>query len=219
MTDLHDEYGEILRRTLHAEAETVVPAADGLDRIRTRISERPPSRFGWSSGWSSGWSWFTASWARPAMAGATALVMAAVVVSAPPAISSFTVGGHGAPDQGKHGENSTSGGATAGGGGQPIQVPPGQGRPQGLSPTRSRAPSPTLGGQGCGGPIGRQNPVSASDTPHAVEQPRTCEPPLTTTSASPSDSSAAPVVPPPPSSPPPEQPPTSSDQPLNQVDP
>ncbi|OLT27616.1 hypothetical protein BJF79_42530 [Actinomadura sp. CNU-125] len=38
-TDPHDEHGEILRRALNAEAESVIPADDGLDRIRARIAD------------------------------------------------------------------------------------------------------------------------------------------------------------------------------------
>ena len=38
-----DRFGEILRRALPAEAALVVPAGDGLERIRARIAAvRPP---------------------------------------------------------------------------------------------------------------------------------------------------------------------------------
>ncbi|MBC6461948.1 hypothetical protein [Actinomadura sp. HBU206391] len=219
MTDPHDEYGEILRRALHAEAETVVPAADGLDRIRARISERPASRFSWASAWS----WFTATWARPAMAGAASLAMAAVVVSGTPAISSFTVGGHRAPDQGEHGEKGTSGGTEPGGGGQPAQSPSEPWRPQGLSPTKSRQPSPSLGGPACGRPLGAEvpSPASETDTPPPVEQTSPCESTATTTAPTSPDPTESTDDPPPPGTPPPpESPPTGGDQqPLSQVDP
>jgi hypothetical protein len=217
MTEPHEEYGEILRRALHAEAETVVPAADGLDRIRARISERPVSRFGWSLGWS----WFTASWARPAMAGAAALIMAAVVVSAQPAISSFTVGGHGAPEQGEHGEGGTSGDTQPGGREQPSEVPLRPGKGQATSPTKSRTRSPAFGGQGCGRPVGPGGSAvaSATDTPPSEEPQPTCAQSTTTTSPSPADTSAPPISTPPVSSPPPESPPAGGEQPLSKVDP
>lgn len=39
----HYEQGEILRRALHAVADTIEPAPDGLERIRARLSKpRPP---------------------------------------------------------------------------------------------------------------------------------------------------------------------------------
>lgn len=35
-----DEYGELLRRALRAEADSVVPSPDGLEIIRGRIEQR-----------------------------------------------------------------------------------------------------------------------------------------------------------------------------------
>jgi len=35
-----DEYGELLRRALRAEADSVVPSPDGLEIIRGRIDQR-----------------------------------------------------------------------------------------------------------------------------------------------------------------------------------
>ncbi|GGM66437.1 hypothetical protein GCM10010106_10590 [Thermopolyspora flexuosa] len=40
MTEFPDEYGEILRRALRAEADSVVPSPDGLEIIRSRIAQR-----------------------------------------------------------------------------------------------------------------------------------------------------------------------------------
>ncbi|MGC5011473.1 hypothetical protein ACLQ2R_11975 [Streptosporangium sp. DT93] len=40
MTDSPDEYGELLRRALSAEANSVVPSPDGLEIIRARIERR-----------------------------------------------------------------------------------------------------------------------------------------------------------------------------------
>ena len=50
MTDPEAEYGERLRRALHAAADGVVPSGDGLERIRTRS---PMSRPGKASACSS----------------------------------------------------------------------------------------------------------------------------------------------------------------------
>lgn len=40
MTEFPDEYGEILRRAMRAEADSVVPSPDGLEIIRNRIGQR-----------------------------------------------------------------------------------------------------------------------------------------------------------------------------------
>ncbi|MFJ2031038.1 hypothetical protein [Streptosporangium sp. NPDC087985] len=40
MTDSPDEYGELLRRVLSAEADSVVPSPDGLEIIRARVERR-----------------------------------------------------------------------------------------------------------------------------------------------------------------------------------
>ncbi|GAA3426902.1 hypothetical protein ACWDTT_22210 [Streptosporangium sandarakinum] len=40
MTESPDEYGELLRRALNAEANSVVPSPDGLEIIRARIERR-----------------------------------------------------------------------------------------------------------------------------------------------------------------------------------
>ena len=159
MTDGRDEYGEILRRALHAEAETVVPAADGLDRIRARVKEQPP-RFGWS--------WFTAGWARPAMAGAAAVIIAAVAVSAPPAISTIVgVGGKGTPEQGGRSQGQVSDSMT----GSPANSAPPQiagaptRSPEGSSTTASMPAQP--GGPGCG----EQSVETAASSPGAESPP------------------------------------------------
>jgi hypothetical protein len=80
MTDPLDAYGDALRRALHAEADPVVPAPDGLERIRTRIDERQ-HRFGWV--------WFTETWGRPAIALGAAVFIALVAISATPAINAI----------------------------------------------------------------------------------------------------------------------------------
>ena len=41
MTEPEPDYGERLRRALHAAADSVVPSEDGLERIRSRIAHEP----------------------------------------------------------------------------------------------------------------------------------------------------------------------------------
>ena len=40
MTEPESEYGERLRRALHAAADGVVPSGDGLERIRSKIAHK-----------------------------------------------------------------------------------------------------------------------------------------------------------------------------------
>src|SRR5215472_2612034 len=48
----HSEQEEILRRALHAVADTIEPAADGLERIRERLSQPRPLAVAWlMAGW------------------------------------------------------------------------------------------------------------------------------------------------------------------------
>ncbi len=47
MTDSPDEHGEVLRRALRAEADSVVPSPDGLEIIRARIERRGPRGIFW----------------------------------------------------------------------------------------------------------------------------------------------------------------------------
>jgi hypothetical protein len=78
-----DEHGDRLRRALHAEAEAVTAAPDGLERIRTRIDSRERS-FGW----------LTIPWLRPLAAAGAAVVIAAAAVTATPAIEGFVSASH-----------------------------------------------------------------------------------------------------------------------------
>jgi hypothetical protein len=43
----HSEQEEVLRRALHAVADTIEPAADGLERIRERLSKPRPLAVAW----------------------------------------------------------------------------------------------------------------------------------------------------------------------------
>jgi hypothetical protein len=194
MTESHDEHGDILRRALSAEANTVVPAADGLERIRARISEQPPPRFGWA--------WFTASWPRPVMAVAAALFVVTIALSQP-ALSKFTsAGGHGDPEAGEHGAAGTSGTAVPGSSREPSDTPlePQKSGQVGSAISRPPRPSPAAPACGRGGteataPSGSESPapqVSSPDCPTPTT-PTSPDPVVTTTPPPP------PVTPPPPS--------------------
>ncbi|MFC4529527.1 hypothetical protein [Sphaerisporangium dianthi] len=69
MTESPDEYGEVLRRVLRAEADSVVPSAEGLQIIRTRIEQRGVRGIFW--------------WRAAASAFGAVLVAATVVMVVP----------------------------------------------------------------------------------------------------------------------------------------
>ncbi|MGI5203116.1 hypothetical protein ACQEU6_16265 [Spirillospora sp. CA-108201] len=87
-TDPHDEHGEILRRALHAEADSVNPAGDGLERIRARVADGRRRRFGLGRLGPArfGFDRFTVNWARPLLAVAAAVLIAGLGVTAPQTI-------------------------------------------------------------------------------------------------------------------------------------
>lgn len=49
--DPYDDYGERLRRVLHAEVDSIVPSGDGLERIRARVEKRRMRRAFLSTWW------------------------------------------------------------------------------------------------------------------------------------------------------------------------
>ncbi|GAA3812032.1 hypothetical protein GCM10022226_35800 [Sphaerisporangium flaviroseum] len=69
MTESPDEYGEVLRRVLRAEASSVMPSAEGLEIIRTRIDQRGVRGMFW--------------WKAAASAFGAVLVAATVVMAIP----------------------------------------------------------------------------------------------------------------------------------------
>lgn len=69
MTESPDEYGDLLRRVLRAEADSVVPSAEGLQIIRTRVEQRGPRGIFW--------------WRAAASAFGAVLVAAAIVTFVP----------------------------------------------------------------------------------------------------------------------------------------
>ncbi|MFB4315417.1 hypothetical protein [Actinomadura sp. 21ATH] len=150
-TDPHDEHGEILRRALQAEAESVIPAADGLERIRARIDERSQRRFGrdWLLGFTGGGS--GAVWARPVLAVAAAVLIAGIGVTAPQTLDLIqSVGSNGTSGDGQH--NGT-GGSVPGTGGLPpdARQPAPSEASRGGAPADSGSPSPdtSIGSTAC----------------------------------------------------------------------
>lgn len=63
---VHRDYDDILRRALHAAAESVEPSADGLERIRERLGHPPLLSFSSIAGWYSVAAARFTSWAVPA---------------------------------------------------------------------------------------------------------------------------------------------------------
>ncbi|GLW62827.1 hypothetical protein Arub01_10710 [Actinomadura rubrobrunea] len=174
MTDPHDEYGEILRRALNAEAEKVTPAADGLEQIRRRIEERRRRRFSWD--------WFTAKWARPLLAVATAVAVAGLGVSAPQTLGflSSSVGGNGASDD--H-EQTAQDGLTPGDPGAPpdTRVPTSSGTAPEATPSESASPAPpsASGSAACAPSTAPTDEPTASGTPAPQPPQGSCSTPPT----------------------------------------
>ncbi|MFG1696388.1 hypothetical protein [Nonomuraea sp. NPDC049309] len=69
MTQPPDEYGDLLRRALRAEADAVVPSPDGLEIIRARIERRSVRRLFW--------------WRAGAAAAGAVLVAGTIVLAVP----------------------------------------------------------------------------------------------------------------------------------------
>lgn len=120
MTEPFDEYGDRLRRALHAEADAVVPSAEGLEQIRTKIAKKRERRLGpfFRSGL------LAHSWVRPLAALGAAALIAIVALSTTPAIRNFVQTGHFSSDDGSSGQG--NGGSRPGG-----QNPGGPGGPGG----------------------------------------------------------------------------------------
>ena len=199
-----DEYGDRLRRALHAEAEAVTPSAEGLELIRTKINKRHERRFGFLS--------YSAPWLRPLAAVSAALSVCFVAVSVTPALANFVQTGHFSPDSGSgSGDNAGIDGRSH------NQLSPGDSS----TPGSSLSPSPSsLSPSGSGKhvvigdcPSGWKTvSPSATPKPHepGVTAEVTCQP--VPGSGGGSASSPPPVTenppPPPPTSSQPEEPPT-----------
>jgi hypothetical protein len=198
-----DEYGERIRRALHAEAEAVTPSAEGLERIRTKINQRHERRFGWFA--------YSAPWLRPLAAVTAALAVCFAAVSVTPALANFVQTGHFSFDSG-----TDDGSAVTNDGRSHGQVLPGESS----APFSSTSPSPsavhpsTTGKHVVRGscPPG-ENTVSPTSSPPPGSGPAptvTCQAPPVTGGGGGDDSTSPPPADPgtPPASSAPEEPPT-----------
>lgn len=117
-TDPYDEHGEILRRALQAEAESVIPSDDGLERIRARIADGAGRRSGLGRFGLGRFAFdrFTVGWARPVLAVAAAVAIAGLGVTAPQTIDLIqqSVGSKG-PSEGGQGHVAGDQSSTGGG--------------------------------------------------------------------------------------------------------
>ena len=194
-----DEYGDRLRRALHAEAEAVTPSPEGLERIRSKIEDKHERRFGFS---------LSAPWMRPLVALTAAVVVCGAAVSATPALKNFVQTGHFSEDSG----SGDPGRVSNGGRSQGEVVPGGS-----SNPVPSTSPSPSSSRQtGKHVVVGSscqpgENTVTPSGSPAAdATAPGTtvhvtCEP---DTGPVPATSPA--TEPPPPASSPPDEQPTDT---------
>jgi hypothetical protein len=64
---VNTDYDDVLRQALHAAAESIEPAGDGLERIRARIRPAPMLSLATAAAWCSGLSVRLTSWAEPAI--------------------------------------------------------------------------------------------------------------------------------------------------------
>ncbi|WP_165964285.1 hypothetical protein [Actinomadura sp. KC216] len=188
-TDPDDEHGEILRRALHAEAETVNPAGDGLVRIRARIADGPGRRFGLGrfglARYGLGFDRFTINWARPVLAVAAAVVIAGLGVTAPQTIDLIqqSVGNSGPAD----GDRNPHGGDRTDAGGDP-QFPdpssPGAGTSGDPSSAASPSTDPSQGISACRIPRPPAGTPTAAASPGPEQTPAPSTTPCPGTSAS-----------------------------------
>ncbi|CNE17371.1 Uncharacterised protein [Mycobacterium tuberculosis] len=194
-TDPHDEHGEILRRALHAEADTVNPAGDGLERIRARIADGQSRRFGlgrYLGPARFGLDRFTVGWARPVLAVAAAVLIAALGVTAPQTMSLIqqTVGNNGPSDAG---QNNTDGDRANAQGNPEFPDPssPGASTSGSPSPSSSASPSSTPGLSSCSIP----QPGAASASPGTTATPTPAATPCPSQTPTPAPSSPPPATP------------------------
>lgn len=168
-----DEYGELLRRALRAEADSVVPSPDGLEIIRRRIDQRGMRRLR------------NMLWWRVGAAAAGAMLVAGAVVMVVPGLRDQVAQSTGiSPLAGDEHETTQD---TSSMTRPPVQQPS---RPVVIvpvtpSPTRARpSPSPTLRTGATSRPSPSPSPsdpcVTPTPQPGVVEpdgiMPPTCEP-------------------------------------------
>jgi hypothetical protein len=215
MTEPFDEYGDRLRRLLHAEAEAVVPSPEGLEKIRAKIDQRHERRL-----------WYIRPWLRPLAAVSAAIVMSIIAVPATAAFKNFVQTGHFSPDSGHNGGRHTVDGRYT-----PNQKPPGPvPSDTRLSPRPSSSLSTSPGSRASGSCAPGEGTVTLPDGPSdipsaippnpepSVSAPDAACPPGTSTwspsphtSGTPTDSGSA--------QPPASVPPTGGSQPSAQSSP
>lgn len=177
MTHPDDEYGEIIRRALHAEADAVMPGGDGLDRIRTRITEREVRRYGALHGDLRAWfrsvlaqladlrfaGWLTETWMRSAVTVGVALIAVGLAVSAPQTLDRITSTGNRdtAPGNDPGGSTSISEGSQAGSGAPAPR--PSDDRP-GAAPGASITPTSPLAAGSDDCPSSEPMPMTGTGT-------------------------------------------------------
>jgi hypothetical protein len=178
MTDEpRDEFGEALRRALHAEAAQVVPSPDGLERIRSGIEKRSRRRFAFGSLPD----WFTTNLGRPMVAVAATAFIVVLGVSAPQAIAMIAAAtGVGHPDKGDDRQaaatrQTSPGASSTNPQGQPQ---PGAPRTSPSSPPSSAATTRPQGVPSCA-PEAKEPPPATASTPlpTPVPAPSSCPPP------------------------------------------
>ncbi|NDU72918.1 hypothetical protein GWI34_09775 [Actinomadura sp. DSM 109109] len=212
-TDPHDEHGEILRRALHAEADSVNPAGDGLERIRARVEAGRRGRFGLGRFGPArfGFDRFTVNWARPLLAVAAAVLIAGLGVTAPQTIGMIqqSVGSN---SHSGDGGDDTDGDRTGAGIDPQFPDPSSPGTPTSGEPSPSQTPSTSSspGLSSCripspGASAGSTSTPTPATTPCPSETPTQAPP---TTPAPPTSTS-----PPPPSKPTEEPTPPETSEP------
>lgn len=159
MTQPHDdEYGDVLRSVLRAEADEVTPSAEGLERIRSRIADRSARRL-----------WWQMPWIRPAMAVGGAFLLASVVMVGTPGIRGAVIAAFNGQSNTPQSRSSTPYHPPTNNGGYPTNA--GSGTP---SPTGSEGPSQGPGGGPCGTGSSDPGQVTAMHTPSSSGSPSEC---------------------------------------------
>jgi hypothetical protein len=78
MNTLDSDYDDVLRRALHAAAESVNPSADGLERIRARLSTPAPLSLASLTTWYADVAMRISTWAQPAIGAAASAFWSAI---------------------------------------------------------------------------------------------------------------------------------------------
>lgn len=212
-TDPHDEHGEILRRALRAEADSVNPAGDGLERIRARIAEGQGRRFGLGRFGPArfGWDRFTVNWARPVLAVAAAVAIAGLGVTAPQTINLIqqSVGSNGPSDSG-HGDADGDSSDAQGTPEFPDPTSPGSSVSGAPTATSTTHPSSSPGLSSCPIPPSAAGTASASPGTTATPSPTTGPCPSETPTARPTTPAATTEPTTPPATPQPTDQPTQT---------